>query len=253
MLFFRRSPKNYIPLSRLSEPESIDDASTPNGTRKGRIIDWATTLILICGFVDAAALADLPFRSSYAGLEELYAKWEGKRPQYHPITNLPNLVTQADTSSRPRKTIVREAEYVRTSHGMILIDNRHFLVRPRVSTIVQFRILDFGMERCDLMITFPKVSGGESGTYFAADIVEMDVWELQTDKLVAGKTKTEIRAPRIALLDSIRATYGSNISMPFECKSGFLHTFEFTSNGEAQTKASGRELIGPYVIQYQTV
>ncbi len=115
------------------------------------IVYWSTIVIVICAIVDAvsfAALAsihfaakevhqasrveDLPFRSSYAGLDELYVKRKGTVPQYAPIFNVPHLIVQLDTSAQPVTLLPTQKEYVRTDHGMVLVDDRAFIVQPKV-------------------------------------------------------------------------------------------------------------------------
>ncbi len=101
------------------------------------------------------------------------------------------------------------------------------------------------MEKCNLMLTFPEEGGELADTWISAQSVNVDVWKLNTDRVLNGKKGSRFSAPREDWMGTVVVAYGSNHSLPFGCQSGRLYTFEFSSkNAEVRTKADRQELIG---------
>jgi hypothetical protein len=136
---------------------------------------------------------------------------------------------------------------------MMWANDQSFEVGPSTATVAQFRILDFGMEECSLNIVVPA-KGDDSTTVVEPDVVEVDIWRLHADRMKALTDGDVLDAPRIEFLKSVPITYGSNHSVPFECHSGDIKTFEFSStSGKISLVPDRDNLIGPYIVQSQTI
>ena len=101
---------------------------------------------------------------------------------------------------------------------------------PKVSTIVQFRAIDYGMENCSLALT-PTSAGGSA----LAD-VDLDVWTLADAPQRPGRrlnANLDVRTltwasrpPRKEHVGVLKVVGGE--TRMFTCPSGSYHTLEIT-------------------------
>ncbi|KAF7329193.1 hypothetical protein MKEN_00179900 [Mycena kentingensis (nom. inval.)] len=94
----------------------------------------------------------LTYPNPYIGLELAVLPPDAPTPK--PIVNYPLLLAQVNASEPGRA-------YVQTPHwdstfGMVYPEDREVIVEDGVSTILQFRTLDFRMERCVLSLEIPS-------------------------------------------------------------------------------------------------
>ncbi|KAJ7160002.1 hypothetical protein C8R43DRAFT_1124367 [Mycena crocata] len=99
----------------------------------------------------STARGKLGYPNPYIGLERAILK-DTTPPA--PIVNFPLVLAQIN-SSEPG-TIYLQQPHSPTFFGMIYPEDRDFLVTNQVSTIVQFRSLDFQMEQCIAMLVTPS-------------------------------------------------------------------------------------------------
>lgn len=101
----------------------------------------------------------------------------------------------------------------------------------QMSTIAQFRVLDFGMENCSLVVTVPPrnksnaiLSGPLDGTAL------LDVWALSVErKLKMHKLSWATRPQSRTFLGSHPISFNATHKLPsFSCSSGTYQTFEFS-------------------------
>lgn len=78
---------------------------------------------------------DLPFRSVYVGLAELYSRPNVTSPPRKPVYNIPRHVFQVDTTTLPPQMTLTEKEYQWTKDGRVWINDRPFIVNPGVKKI----------------------------------------------------------------------------------------------------------------------
>lgn len=109
----------------------------------------------------------------------------------------------------------------------------------QVSTIVEFRTVDFRMENCKLLITIPPKLDTVSNavTRFAVKSESiLHVWRVATrspTRPINPKTLTwRTRPIRIAQIGTFTFIPGANFTHHFSCQSDSLHVFEFAAGNE---------------------
>lgn len=89
-------------------------------------------------------------------------------------------------------------------------------------TILQFRVMDYGMERCALALRLPS---GEEGSSKSADI-ELSVLDVSRP-LDPSSISWSSRPPRRNVVGTLRASADEEVRLPeFPCKWGSLYAFE---------------------------
>ncbi|KAJ7239570.1 hypothetical protein B0H12DRAFT_1326607 [Mycena haematopus] len=176
----------------------------------------------------ASSPAKLTYPNPYIGLEK--AVLVDPAPAA-PIVNFPLLLAQIN-SSDPTAAYVQRPHW-NSYFGMIYPEDREFLVNPVVSTIAQFRTLDFGMERCvatleipspDEMLDMPGKTISSSDAPFT-----LDVWTLDAEDRIDPHSLTWTTRPRrIDLLTTMVVHQGYNLlhSLPFPCLARTFLAFE---------------------------
>ncbi|TFY68651.1 hypothetical protein EVJ58_g886 [Rhodofomes roseus] len=90
------------------------------------------------------------------------------------FNNYPIVVAQIDSAS-PNKVIDDAANRHMVHSGTIVPEDVRVHVSQTVSTIVQFRAIDFGMERCELQLTTkPQTSASISSKPFTLEIFRLN-------------------------------------------------------------------------------
>jgi hypothetical protein len=101
----------------------------------------------------------------------------------------------------------------------------------QISTVVQFRILDYGMESCQLVLETPAYNGTDRDALIHSSDGEMavlDVWALDAPKKLEFNTLTWNSKPkRATLFTQLYASYGlKHETSSFACSSASYQTFE---------------------------
>jgi hypothetical protein len=102
--------------------------------------------------------------------------------------------------------------------------------QQKVSTIGQFRAIDYGMEDCSLRFKTPqKNSTNKINLNIDGGNATLDIWQLSTNKLLTGKLSWDSKPPRKRLVSTTSVFYGMDIALfDFPCVPGTFHTFEAT-------------------------
>ena len=103
----------------------------------------------------------------------------------------------------------------------------------QIHTILQFRIIDYGMEDCQLSLNLPSLDASLSDPYVfhaETETTLLDVCALDVPELLdVPKVTWANRAPCTKPMGSLMAVPGSETFLPrFPCKWGTLHTFEIS-------------------------
>ncbi|KAJ7780143.1 hypothetical protein DFH07DRAFT_950196 [Mycena maculata] len=174
--------------------------------------------------------------SSYIGLER--AVHSPNAPPPKPISNFPFFTAQVNQSEPG--TVFLENNRHFTDFGTAWPTDRKFRVVAGVSTIMQFRVQDFGMEKCTLTLS-TGMTTPDSGHSHGRDMHEhvhpmgqMDLWKLDQDRrldphLVSWKTRPQ----RSRLVTSWDLAYSTSLrTEEFYCKSTSILTFELACSGQ---------------------
>ncbi|KAF9008617.1 hypothetical protein BDZ89DRAFT_1144086 [Hymenopellis radicata] len=174
----------------------------------------------------------LRYGNSYIGLDTAVLQDPTPIP---PITNYPLYIGQVNASD-PSKVYL-DVRHWASNFGMVYQEDRSFLVSSQatrqVSTVIQFRTLDFGMERCSLMLVVPT-----------------------SDELLADAEDTII----IIMSAASHVIPGKHIELEspeFHCAAGSLLTFEVTCTSPSCHLAFEQDVKSPtmamYIVQYQSI
>ncbi|KAI0077305.1 hypothetical protein K474DRAFT_1596395, partial [Panus rudis PR-1116 ss-1] len=210
-----------------------------------------------------SVLGELEVRNTYVGLEELYAEGVVKSSRYEPLINRPRVIAQV-TSVEPNKIYPVDQLRKLSDVGRLSPPDFHLQVSPNTSTISQFRVLDFGMERCQLAIRLPAANATleypfafQSG---AEGDVRLDICKLQTDpKRPLDARKLSWRSkPRCAKkVGTLVVRPGAEATLAeFSCRWGEHHAFEVTcADPECLLDVRGTQFEpwGVFMYQHQTV
>ncbi|KAL5492818.1 hypothetical protein ACEPAI_4266 [Sanghuangporus weigelae] len=120
-----------------------------------------------------------------------------------------------------------------TEIGTISPDSRRFALAQGMSSISQFRAVDYGFENCSLSIA---LHSDPSQEFFSHGML-VDIWALDgSSKLDASRLSWNSRPRRKLLLESVEFRQNVTISLRqnWFCKWGSMQTFEFVCSGQSQ-------------------
>ncbi|KAH6914549.1 hypothetical protein BKA70DRAFT_550193 [Coprinopsis sp. MPI-PUGE-AT-0042] len=146
-----------------------------------------------------------------------------------PIKNFPLVVSRINAQDPQRV-------YTDTTHwlsrlGLVYPEENEVTVTSSYSTIMQFRTLDFGMERCSVVLSI------DASSYRYQSGSKIDIWELKAPRRLDPRSISWTSRPsRNRLFSSMALSVNTTglESPEFRCSSGSLHAFEFAcSDSEA--------------------
>ncbi|KAF7312203.1 hypothetical protein MIND_00233200 [Mycena indigotica] len=246
----------------------------PGPSKLDRLVWVATIIIALCTVIDVVLVLylglhssttaysqlevpeeDLEIRSPYVNLAELYAQTPLKSSKHKPIINHARAFVQIDRTN-PHKIFPPYGLMRPIADGMVPEYERRLLLTESISTIAQFRIADFGMEKCSLSITVP--AQGESNDVIADEESTIEIYQLPvTKKLNMQKLSYSTRPVGGKLVGALLVSFNNTHSLPeYPCKSGTYQTFEFRcSKPGCKIDVTGKAeaASGLYITQYQTV
>ncbi|KAF8829607.1 hypothetical protein F5879DRAFT_977870 [Lentinula edodes] len=199
-------------------------------------------------------------RSTYIRFDELYAN-RSRSIVYDPIINLPRVSVQ--TSSRQQgKSIHYPDETLITDNGLVPVYSVKLQVSSEISTIIQFRTIDYGMENCSLVLAVPMTLTGNSS--FEAPIFDeqkasqIHIWAVsQPSKLDSRNITWNTKPPLRTFLGQLDARMGLTTTISnFPCKSGAYFTFELscaTVDCGMDATIKNKDAVGLYLLQHQTI
>ena len=165
-----------------------------------------------------------------------------------PILIYPNLISVVN-SAEPSRAYSDDPVRFAEIGGLVPPADRQFKVTPevclsvnvlhnvshrmsQVSTVVEFRSIDYKMEHCELTVTTPPASATNVTLGLGDNVV--DIWNVKSDYPLNAKVLTwNTRPARVSKVDSITVTHGMSYTHRFSCPSDTLHAFEFSSGGDA--------------------
>ncbi|KAK7042608.1 hypothetical protein R3P38DRAFT_2891393 [Favolaschia claudopus] len=215
---------------------------------------WAAFASLVCSAVNIVFVA-LPFMTTGSSTNERFPNLEFVSPYigldsaiHHdssplpPIVNFPILLAQVD-SAQPG-AIALDTHRWNSSFGMVYPADRTFKVASGISTIAQFRAIDWGMELCTLNAVIPGTTDLIEFMNFTItpsqgnlDSVMVEIWRVsgpETTQPLDTRTlswKTKPKRKHVVGYWSLKP--GTKLeSEVFFCASNSLHTFEFLCVGD---------------------
>lgn len=276
-IFFQ---ERYNPLRATSEgdeDEALGEEVVGHSTDIGRHVWLALAICLLCTVLNILVLADLGFPKTgradkwtslprpnkYIGLETVDRSNTSYQPPA-PIFNFPQLLTQVD-KTRPLYTFPDDSRRWYSWTGTVSPDDRRFHVNKYMNSIAQFRIIDWGMEECAVVIHIPsktplRSSGTNTTVSLGSNETSIDVWLLHSDSPIDPRTlswKTRPRRERrLATLHILAGEVSS--SERFLCRSDSLQTLEYACSMGYDCMVDlwqdkEEPLLGTYMRQYPTV
>ncbi|TFK47280.1 hypothetical protein OE88DRAFT_1665972 [Heliocybe sulcata] len=281
---------DYVPLlSSTDESDaSFDVAAFNEPTRErpsrsaGRNINWPTAVCILCTVLNislfflslsdllesgpfgaARAVGQLPRPNKYMGLETINWTDPGIVPP-EPMLNFPTIMTQV-SQSVPEMVFPEEPRHWFSWIGTVYPYDRRFLVDSQTNTIAQFRVRDFGMEKCQVVIDIPmSVDSGLSPNTMLRlgnNSVDVQVWELRAQSFLDLKSLSfNTRPARARLLTVLSVSEGGKSSSEyFSCMSDTVKTFEFSCLQESPAclldfwQDRSQPYLGAYLLQHPTV
>lgn len=177
--------------------------------------------------------ADRPRRiSTYMNLDKVHRKNASEK--FNPIDSFAYVVLQLKNDDPERKVYEDDRMYY-SREGAIYPDDRHFLVNEETSTIMQFRNMDYQMERCEVQGLVPPSDMPHDP---AADIDysgKIDVWLLENSRELSRYVLWDRAPKRVKKLTTFQFPHNSEqstIVKSFHCPSPRFSTFEFVCSQE---------------------
>ncbi|KAH6899468.1 hypothetical protein BKA70DRAFT_1437278 [Coprinopsis sp. MPI-PUGE-AT-0042] len=234
-----------------AEDTSKSDRECKLGPRN--LLPFAIAAALLCTLVNVALT--IPWRGQpvlqkvaalthdYEGLEvgNSYinldlAVYDAGRTVPKPIENFPLVVSRINAQESTRVYVDDTRKM--SSLGLAYLEENEIVVDSSNSVILQFRILDFGMERCRFTLAI------EPATYRYQSGSKIDVWELDAPKRFDPQIMSwSTRPSRIRLFSTLTLDTNSTVyeSPEFHCRSRALRTFEVACSGTAMCQLEFRQ------------
>jgi len=271
----------YTSLQQDEEKPDQQEVYTTNET--SLLVRWCIITILVCSAVDICALAyrtfwsssslpinpisfeQLPLRSTYLRLDELYKEKHQQSTPHGPVINVPRAFAQV-SSAEPNRMFTQWPIWWSSESGFVPFADLRVLVTPQVSTIAQFRVMDYGMENCSLTFRTPSPADQASqpatnvtiSGFDTPDSAEIDVWLLATDEKVdLNKLSWANKPSRDRQIGTLSLSPGTIAALPgLSCRSGTYLVFELACTAPdcfVDVVVPIQELLGLYLRQYQTI
>jgi hypothetical protein len=216
-----------------------------------RLAKLATFLAVTCTFFNVAYLAytiipallhrepdlaSLPRPNQFIGLERInYTKYPFPDDK---IATFGGVIAQIDRS-RPKFVYPVDPRRRSTYFGTVSPEDRNVLATNQISTIMQFRTRDFGMEWCKLKLALPDSakyhphkgddsSERERNWILDGDTSDLEVWELEASQWLDPRSLSyNTRPQRRAHLFSFRVRPNTtHVSREVRCPADKIATFE---------------------------
>lgn len=196
---------------------------------------WSLVITLACSVLNLAVWSEfhgsafthspLTRPSTYIGLTEL--KRNRSEETSLNFTNFPPIMTQVSLK-QPSRVWPDDSLRRLLDIGTISPDARRFFVSPEVSSVAQFRAIDFGFENCSLRFSLkPPV---QHNVTVGPNPSTISVWLLDSpSRINVQQLSWANRPPRLRLLDAVVLSYGSlEETQSIRCPWGSFQTFEFS-------------------------
>ncbi|KAK7438886.1 hypothetical protein VKT23_017812 [Stygiomarasmius scandens] len=115
----------------------------------------------------------------YINLDRLYkVDPPAAREPFPSIYSFAHVVLQFSPSDPHRRFMPEDDRSYSSREGYIYTDDRHVLVTPKISTVIQFRNQDYGMENCTLEPTIPDATNSPADLDSSVHIDHTSVVEI---------------------------------------------------------------------------
>ncbi|KAI0258513.1 hypothetical protein BC834DRAFT_975090 [Gloeopeniophorella convolvens] len=155
-------------------------------------------------------------------------------PIHREINTYPVVLTQIDRTN-PKKAFDDDTARYLSPTGTIAVEKRRVLVTESVSTIMQFRAIDWGMEQCELQLVVP--SSVDASTVPPGRSFTLSLYRLNATYPIDGQSLSySSRPPRVAKHADIHVASGqtTNFSRTSPCVWDELMAFELACSPDVQ-------------------
>ncbi|KAJ7696986.1 hypothetical protein B0H17DRAFT_842768, partial [Mycena rosella] len=166
------------------------------------------------------------YPNPYIGLEKAVLTDPTPAP---PVINFPLLLAQINSSDP--SAVYLQQPHSPTSFGMIYPEDREFIV----STIAQFRTLDFGLERCVATLAIPSPADVENlpdkRVSSSNEPCSLEIWSLDAPESIRPRILSWATRPRrLDLVTTIVVRPGHNLpdTPEFPCPARTALAFELS-------------------------
>jgi hypothetical protein len=226
------------------------------------LIAFAFIARMLLGAHSLGDQANMEFRNPYIGLDALYSYQNIKPSRYNKVINEPRLSAQI-SAAEPTKVFPIDPHRWLSDFGLLSPPDRHLQVSSHIHTVVQFNVLDYGMEKCTLAVRLPNRGDVLPHPYSlpeTADVVRLDICELDVKRpLKEHKISWSTRPACVRKLGILEAKIGREVEMqPFSCKSGSFLGYQVSCAEDSpgcniDVWTNHNQTWGVFVNQYQTV
>ncbi|TFK18155.1 hypothetical protein FA15DRAFT_660914 [Coprinopsis marcescibilis] len=202
--------------------------------------------------------AELEFRNPYYGLDDLYRTGRVKPSEYPRIMNVPRFTSQI-SSMQPNTVSQIDQHRWLSDYGLLTPPDRRLQIR----TIMQFNVLDYGMEKCELIARLPSRDKDLPHPYSFNDlrgVISLDICRLDSKRPLDEATLTWNTRPRCThSIGTLDARIGDEVRLPeFPCKSGDFIALEVSCSAKApncgvDVWSNQNATWGLFMYQYQTL
>jgi len=245
-------------------------------TRLSRIYDWIILLFLladiaICLYVAKVVYfgkppvqAELEYRNPYINLENLY-KQKNSTTRYKPIQNPPRSALQI-SSTAPESAVETFPQKLVKQFGTISPPDKHLKVDALTHTILQYRSIDFGMEKCTLRLLLPASRDETLNDFSVVNGTNLDVCLLNLPNPRNIGSVTWKQAPSCSYIGSLLVKPGGESTLynkngtlsEFSCPWGSWYTFRVSCSSlmpscNLDVWSDDKDKWGINMYQFQTV
>ncbi|KAH9478941.1 hypothetical protein JR316_0009404 [Psilocybe cubensis] len=164
--------------------------------------------------------------SPFIGLEKLRRP---SPPEPRTLLNYPEVIAQID-AQYPKKVFDDDPKRYMSHTGYVSPEDRRVAISPSISTIVQFRAIDFGMEQCELKLMIPANTTASAGGSFLVSIHRLD-----QRQPIDTKSLSFSSSPRkLTTVANVKITPGVPVTWKetFHCAWDDVLTFEIECSDE---------------------
>lgn len=267
---------SLLPKDGASALDLNDGYREQRKTSSWRVSGWTIALCSLFVLVDIAIYlrirhilpgmdlqpTELPIQNPYIGLDELYSLTDVKPSKFDPLINVPILATQI-SRAEPDKAFPVDTHQWLSDYGTLSPPDRNLHVTDTLHTIVQFHILDWGMEQCALTVRLPARDATLPHEYELKDTrgtIRLDICELDAARPLNPLNLTWKKHPKcVKHVGTIDARVGEEVQLePFSCQTGTFRAFEVSCSPDmpncgVNVWSNHDDTWGLYLTQYQTV
>ncbi|KAG2022378.1 hypothetical protein CC2G_000134 [Coprinopsis cinerea AmutBmut pab1-1] len=224
--------------------------------------------LLLLPLPGLSTTTEMEFRDPYFGLDDLYRTGTVKSSQYPKLLNIPRVAAQV---SRVEKDKVAQIDAHRwlSDFGLLSPPDRRLQVSSTVRTIVQFNVMDYGMEKCSMVVRLPSRDeqlphpfSYQSNDPSDRDSIHLDICQLDQKRPLDEHRLSWSTKPRcMHHVGTLKARVGEQVELPpFECRRGQFLAYEVSCAqgsimGECGVDvwSNQNQTWGLFMYQHQTV